>query len=86
MDVILERILEQKADELGINKGQAIEIYKSLFAFIRKTTAEATPLDLSTYKSVYIKDLGVFYPKLIVAEKIGVNMKLKIEREQNEDI
>lgn len=86
MDVILERILEKKAEELGITKAQAVEIYKSLFAFIRKTTAEGNPIELETYKSVYIKDLGIFYPKLIVAEKIGANMKLKLEREANEDI
>jgi hypothetical protein len=84
MDVILERILEEKAKELEITKGQAVEIYKSVFSFIRDTTSKTSTDDPSSFKSVYIKDLGVFYPKLIVAEKIEEAKRLK--REKDEDI
>lgn len=82
MDVILERILESKAKELGITKGQALEIYKATFYFLKKVMAEGDFQDLETYKSIYIKDLGTFYPNKRMILKIQEN----INKQTNEDI
>lgn len=80
MDVILKRILQEKADELGLTLGQAEEIFKSIPRFIHKTIEEGDISDLDTYKSVYIKDLGTFYPHK------GMLKRLKENKVKNENI
>jgi hypothetical protein len=64
MDVTLEKIITLKAKELNISKSQAIEIFNSIPRFVVKIMKEGNPLDLDSYKSIYIKDLGIIYPRL----------------------
>jgi len=81
MDVILKRILQEKAKELGLTLGQAEDIFKSVPRFISKVIEEGDIKDIESYKSVYVKDLGTFYPNKKMIEKLRVN-KLK----KDEDI
>jgi maltose-binding protein MalE len=81
MDVILKRILQEKAKELGLTLGQAEDIFKSVPRFISEVIEEGNIEDLDSYKSVYIKDLGTFYPHKRMIEKLRSN-KMK----KNEDI
>lgn len=85
MDVILSKILSKKAEELGISKAEAVEIFNSLPRFIAKVMSQGDPLDLDTYKSVYIKDLGIIFPRKDIAKNIQRSILNKQDQE-NEDI
>lgn len=86
MDVILEKIITLKAKELNISKSQAIEIFNSIPRFVVKTMKEGNPLDLDSYKSIYIKDLGIIYPRLDIAKNIKKSIEDNLNKEANEDI
>lgn len=77
MDVILQRIIETKAKELGLTKAQALEIYNSIPKFIKHVIGSANMEDDSSFKSVYIKDLGTFYPNFPMIKRIQNNLKNK---------
>jgi hypothetical protein len=85
MDVTLDKILTKKAQELGISKAQALSIFNSLPRFIAKVMSEGNPLDLDTYKSVYIKDLGIIFPRKDIAKNIQRSI-LNNQNQENEDI
>jgi Zn-dependent M32 family carboxypeptidase len=74
MDVILDKIIENKSKELGINKQQGLEIFKSLSNFVHKVIKDGDFKDIDTFKSVYIKDLGTIYPKKDMIKKIQNNI------------
>jgi hypothetical protein len=86
MDVILEKIITLKAKELNISKSQAIEIFNSIPRFVVKIMKEGNPLDLDSYKSIYIKDLGIIYPRLDIAKNIKRSIENNLNKEANEDI
>ena len=86
MDVTLEKIITLKAKELNISKSQAIEIFNSIPRFVVKIMKEGTPLDLDSYKSIYIKDLGIIYPRLDIAKNIKRSIENNLNKEANEDI
>jgi hypothetical protein len=44
---------------------------------------EGNPLNPDSYKSIYIKDLGIIYPRLDIVKNIKRNIENK---EANEDI
>jgi hypothetical protein len=83
MDVTLEKIITLKAKELGISKAQALEIFNSIPRFVAKIMKEGNPLNPDSYKSIYIKDLGIIYPRLDIVKNIKRNIENK---EANEDI
>jgi maltose-binding protein MalE len=80
MDVILKRILQEKAKELGLTLGQAEDIFKSVPRFISKVIEEGNVEDIDSYKSVYIRDLGTFYPNKYFVKRMQNN------RNKNENI
>jgi hypothetical protein len=86
MDVTLEKIIILKAKELNISKSQAIEIFNSIPRFVVKIMKERNPLDLDSYKSIYIKDLGIIYPRLDIAKNIKRSIENNLNKEANEDI
>jgi hypothetical protein len=86
MDVILEKLITLKAKELNISKSQAIEIFNSIPRFVVKVMKEGDPLNLDSYKSIYIKDLGVIYPRLDIAKNIKRSIENNLNKEANEDI
>jgi hypothetical protein len=86
MDVTLEKIIILKAKELNISKSQAIEIFNSIPRFVVKIMKEGNPLDLDSYKSIYIKDLGIIYPRLDIAKNIKRSIENNLNKEANEDI
>lgn len=86
MDVNLEKIITLKAKELNISKSQAIEIFNSIPRFVVKIMKEGNPLDLDSYKSIYIKDLGIIYPRLDIAKNIKRSIENNLNKEANEDI
>ena len=86
MDVTLEKIITLKAKELNISKSQAIEIFNSIPRFVVKIMKEPNPLDLDSYKSIYIKDLGIIYPRLDIAKNIKRSIENNLNKEANEDI
>ena len=86
MDVTLEKIITLKAKELNISKSQAIEIFNSIPRFVVKIMKEVHPLDLDSYKSIYIKDLGIIYPRLDIAKNIKRSIENNLNKEANEDI
>lgn len=86
MDVILEKIITLKAKELNISKSQAIEIFNSIPRFVVKIMKEGDPLNLDSYKSIYIKDLGIIYPRLDIAKNIKRSIENNLNKEANEDI
>ena len=86
MDVTLEKIITPKAKELNISKSQAIEIFNSIPRFVVKIMKEGNPLDLDSYKSIYIKDLGIIYPRLDIAKNIKRSIENNLNKEANEDI
>jgi hypothetical protein len=86
MDVTLEKIITLKAKELNISKSQAIEIFNSIPRFVVKIMKERNPLDLDSYKSIYIKDLGIIYPRLDIAKNIKRSIENNLNKEANEDI
>ena len=86
MDVTLEKIITLKAKELNISKSQAIEIFNSIPRFVVKIMKEGNPLDLDSYKSIYIKDLGIIYPRLDIAKNIKRSIENNLNKEGNEDI
>jgi hypothetical protein len=86
MDVTLEKIITLKAKELNISKSQAIEIFNSIPRFVVKIMKEGNPLDLDSYKSIYIKDLGIIYPRLDIAKNIKRSIENNLNKEANEDI
>jgi len=86
MDVILEKIITLKAKELNISKSQAIEIFNSIPRFVVKIMKEGDPLNLDSYKSIYIKDLGIIYPRLDIAKNIKKSIENNLNKEANEDI
>jgi hypothetical protein len=86
MDVILEKLITLKAKELNISKSQAIEIFNSIPRFVVKVMKEGDPLNLDSYKSIYIKDLGVIYPRLDIAKNIKKSIENNLNKEANEDI
>lgn len=86
MDVILEKIITLKAKELNISKSQAIEIFNSIPRFVVKVMKEGDPLNLDSYKSIYIKDLGIIYPRLDIAKNIKRSIENNLNKEANEDI
>lgn len=75
MDVILNKIIEKRCEELGISKTQGLEIFKSIPGFISATMDKGDYDDLDSFKSIYIKNLGTFYPNLKVVENINKNRK-----------
>lgn len=75
MDVILNKILDNKAKELGISKSQALEIYNSIPKFIKHVASLGNMEDENSFKSVYIKDLGTFYPNIPMIKRIQNNIK-----------
>lgn len=75
MDVILNKIIEKRCEELGISKTQGLKIFKSIPKFISATMDQGDYDDLDSFKSVYIKNLGTFYPNLKVVENINKNRK-----------
>lgn len=86
MDVILEKLITLKAKELNISKSQAIEIFNSIPRFVVKVMKEGDPLNLDSYKSIYIKDLGIIYPRLDIAKNIKRSIENNLNKEANEDI
>lgn len=86
MDVILEKIITLKAKELNISKSQAIEIFNSIPRFVVKIMKEGDPLNLDSYKSIYIKDLGIIYPRIDIAKNIKRSIENNLNKEANEDI
>ena len=86
MDVTLEKIITLKAKELNISKSQAIEIFNSIPRFVVKIMKEGNSLDLDSYKSIYIKDLGIIYPRLDIAKNIKRSIENNLNKEANEDI
>lgn len=86
MDVALEKIITLKAKELNISKSQAMEIFNSIPRFVVKIMKEGNPLDLDSYKSIYIKDLGIIYPRLDIAKNIKRSIENNLNKEANEDI
>lgn len=86
MDVILEKIIILKAKELNISKSQAIEIFNSIPRFVVKIMKEGDPLNLDSYKSIYIKDLGIIYPRIDIAKNIKRSIENNLNKEANEDI
>jgi hypothetical protein len=83
MDVTLEKIITLKAKELNISKAQALEIFNSIPRFVAKIMKEGNPLNPDSYKSIYVKDLGIIYPRLDIVKNIKRNIENK---EANEDI
>jgi hypothetical protein len=83
MDGTLEKIITLKAKELGISKAQALEIFNSIPRFVAKIMKEGNPLNPDSYKSIYIKDLGIIYPRLDIVKNIKRNIE---NTEANEDI
>jgi len=83
MDGTLEKIITLKAKELNISKAQALEIFNSIPRFVAKIMKEGNPLNPDSYKSIYIKDLGIIYPRLDIVKNIKRNIENK---EANEDI
>lgn len=77
MDVILEKIIEEKCNELNITKQQGIEIFKSIPNFVKFIMAKGDFKDIESFKSIYIKDLGIFFPKHVVIKKIQDNLQKK---------
>jgi hypothetical protein len=83
MDGTLEKIITLKAKELNISKAQALEIFNSIPRFVAKIMKEGNPLNPDSYKSIYVKDLGIIYPRLDIVKNIKRNIENK---EANEDI
>jgi hypothetical protein len=75
MDVILNRLLDEKCKELGLSKAQGLEIFKSVSKFVAHTMQEGNYDDLESFKSVYVKNLGVFYPNINVVKNINKKRK-----------
>lgn len=61
LDPKIKNLINQRALEVDISLGEAEEIWLSMGNFIKETIKSASPLNLESFKNVYIKGLGTFY-------------------------
>ena len=79
-------IIKVNCKRLNINYGQGEEIWDSLISFIRKTMEEGSREDIDTFKSIFINQLGTFYPnkkhikKVIEIEKNKESADIPIDK------
>ncbi len=87
MESKFHNILKVNANRVKINYGQGEEIWDSLVAFIRKTMEEGEHGNVDTFKSVFINQLGTFYPnKKHIKKIIELDKFYKEENEKNKEL
>lgn len=87
IDPKVKKLINKHADRANISYEEAEAIWSSLGKIVKKVISEGDILEgESTYKSVYIKDLGIIHPnkKKIFKVREAIIKKLEHENIQSE--
>lgn len=67
IDPKVKRIINEQSNKIGIDVLQGEEIWNLLGGFVKHIWKQGDYMDPTSFKSIYIKDLGTVYPNVPLA-------------------